>query len=197
MLVEAGAVQLIITNWISLRHITMVEAALVVLVTGVEAVEVLHQLLPLKIMACCYDNKNMNTAWPTIPDHDQIFWIMTTLPPSMNTVSQQPTPTTNPTRLSECATENSFALPFLFTILRLWTRLWPRRLHQTQPQHIIGPQSITQCVDPLNVMGSKFRVRVRMRTLVAPGMSLVVKQPVQVGRKGLRNLTQPCEAENG
>ena len=35
--------------------------------TGVEAVEVLHQLLPLKIMACCYDNKNTNTAWPTIP----------------------------------------------------------------------------------------------------------------------------------
>ena len=75
---------------------------------------------------------------PYFQDLDQIFWIMTTLPPSMNTVSQQPTPTTNPTRLSECATENSFALPFLFTILRLWTRLWPRRLHQTQPQHIIG-----------------------------------------------------------
>ena len=35
--------------------------------TVVEAVEVLHQLLPLKIMACCYDNKNTNTAWPTIP----------------------------------------------------------------------------------------------------------------------------------
>ena len=41
--------------------------SLQVLVTGVEAVEVLHQLLPLKIMACCYDNKNTNTAWPTIP----------------------------------------------------------------------------------------------------------------------------------
>ena len=38
-----------------------------VLVTGVEAVEVLRQLLPLKIIACCYDNKNTNTAWPTIP----------------------------------------------------------------------------------------------------------------------------------
>ena len=75
---------------------------------------------------------------PYFQDLDQIFWIMTTLPPSMNTVSQQLTQTTNPTRLSECATENSFALPFLFTILRLWTRLWPRRLHQTQPQHIIG-----------------------------------------------------------
>ena len=35
--------------------------------TGVEAVEVLRQLLPLKIIACCYDNKNTNTAWPTIP----------------------------------------------------------------------------------------------------------------------------------
>ena len=95
---------------------------------------------------------------PYFQDLVQIFWIMTTLPPSMNTVLQLLTPTTNPTRLSECATENSFALPFLFTILRLWTRLWPRRLHQTQPQHIIGKLLINNYIQTGLLMTEVFEL---------------------------------------
>ena len=45
----------------------MAEAVLVVLMIEVGVAFLLSQLLPLhKIMACFYDNKNMNIAWHII-----------------------------------------------------------------------------------------------------------------------------------
>ena len=64
---EVDVAQLIITNWISLHLIIMVEVVLVVSTIETGVAFLLSQLLPLsKITACCYDNKNTSIAWHTI-----------------------------------------------------------------------------------------------------------------------------------
>ena len=65
---EVEEVQLTTINWTSPHPIIMgLGVGLVGLVIGVGVGVDPHLLHPLKIMACSYDNKNMNIAWHIIP----------------------------------------------------------------------------------------------------------------------------------